>query len=195
MDITRQRYSCDARCLRLAIVTVLLLGGCAFNTRERVDESVCALTCHSYDEQHPCAGDVVARRVSGRIRGPSQSHRQRRVLCAGSCGHGLADHGSAVVGTSSRSALDGREAIRPQHSGRDSRLRSPATRTAAGACGKAAGDRAVVSRVAAAGRRADSRRRAERSALYLGRFAADRRRQQPATSASGQRRGSGPRQS
>ncbi len=32
---------------------MLLLGGCVYHAQDRVDESVCALTCHPYDQQPP----------------------------------------------------------------------------------------------------------------------------------------------
>ena len=36
---------------RITIAAVILLGGCTYHARENADESVAALTCHSYDEQ------------------------------------------------------------------------------------------------------------------------------------------------
>ena len=42
-----------ARCKRLAIAAILLVAGCTYNSRERVDQSVSALTCHPYDQQPP----------------------------------------------------------------------------------------------------------------------------------------------
>ena len=40
-----------ARCCHLAITATLLLGGCIYHAREKVDQSVCAITCHPYDQQ------------------------------------------------------------------------------------------------------------------------------------------------
>ena len=37
----------------IAIAAILLVAGCAYNSRERVDQSVSALTCHPYDQQPP----------------------------------------------------------------------------------------------------------------------------------------------
>ncbi len=40
---------------RLAIVAILLVAGCAYNSRERVDQYVGEMTCHPYDQQPPAA--------------------------------------------------------------------------------------------------------------------------------------------
>ena len=37
----------------LIITAVLFLGGCAYHSQQRIDESVCSLTCHPYDQQPP----------------------------------------------------------------------------------------------------------------------------------------------
>jgi cobalt-zinc-cadmium efflux system outer membrane protein len=40
-------------CRYLTIAAILLVAGCAYNSRERVDQSVGSLTCHPYDQQPP----------------------------------------------------------------------------------------------------------------------------------------------
>ena len=123
--------------------------------------------------------------ASGRTRRPRQARSERRGLRAAASGNGRADRRLAGVWTSRPTSRRlGERRLDLNIPAGDSRFGSPATRTAQGARGKAAGDRAVVSRVAAAARRADPCAGAEWSALYLGRLAADRRRQQPSTSAS-----------
>ncbi len=41
------------RCRHFTIAAILLVAGCAYNSRERVDQSVGSLTCHPYDKQPP----------------------------------------------------------------------------------------------------------------------------------------------
>ncbi len=40
---------------RITIVATLLLSGCVYDTQQRVDQSVCALTGHPYDQQPPAS--------------------------------------------------------------------------------------------------------------------------------------------
>ena len=63
------------RCRHSAIAVILLLSGCLYGTRERVDQSVCELTSRPYDQLPPSTTDAL---------GPSQrplhpGHLQRRM--------------------------------------------------------------------------------------------------------------------
>ena len=169
----------------LAIAAMLLVAGCAYNSRERVDQSVGALTCHPYDQQPPAPAVSPAGYASRRARRACQARSERRGFrtcrvrgrtCRPSPGWSLDSRPTSRRLARQRLDLN----IPPEIPGSEAR-------------------RLELPKEPAAKQREIERLFPELpplpaepipvpgpngQALYLGRLAADRRRQQPATSAS-----------
>ncbi len=141
------------------------------------------------------AGHAWAHRAATRARHACSERRRRRSTPRGD---GRADRslvarraGAQPIGgrpaagqPAAGATAGGAAATGPQHSRRDSRFGSPANRTLQRPRGQAARNRAVVSPLAAAGRRADAPAGARWQALHVVRLPAHRRGQQPSAQAS-----------
>ena len=125
---------------------------------------------------------------------------ERRGLCISASGDGRADRRLAGVGTVAaatvvaRATGDGGKASGPEHSRWRFPVRKPGGSNFPGPRGKAAEIERLFPELPPLPAEPIAVTGAEWSAIYLGRLAADRRRQQPSASASRHRRGSRPRQ-
>ena len=107
--VRRMRMTRTTWCGRLAIAATLLLTGCVYDARQRVDQSLCAANCHPYDCQPAAAVENPA--------GARGAGLPRRYCRAGRPGHGCPQHRLAGRAACARASAGRRRPFGFEHSG------------------------------------------------------------------------------